>query len=112
MEEMIAFCGLACHECGALIATKNNDDQKRAEVARLWSKQFKAEVNPGDINCEGCLSMEGRLFKQCKICKIRNCGLERELTSCAQCEEYPCTKLDFIFKHEPDAKKRLDAMRA
>ena len=41
MNEMIAFCGLACHECGALLAKKDNDDKKRAEVAHTWSKHKK-----------------------------------------------------------------------
>ena len=30
MKEMISFCGLDCHECGAFLATKEDDDQKRA----------------------------------------------------------------------------------
>ncbi len=31
---MITVCGLNCHECGAFLATKENDDQKRAKVAQ------------------------------------------------------------------------------
>jgi len=38
MKQMIAFCGLACHECGALLATQDDDDAKRAEVAQGWSE--------------------------------------------------------------------------
>ena len=62
MKEMISFCGLDCHECGAFLATKEDDDQKRAKVAQEWSRLFKAEIKPEDINCEGCLSDGGRLF--------------------------------------------------
>ncbi len=58
---MIAFCGLICHECGAFLATKENDDQKRATVAQEWSKLFKVEIKPEDINCDGCQSDGGRL---------------------------------------------------
>ncbi len=50
MKEMIAYCGLACHECG-----KDKD--------------------------------------------VQNCG---------HCADYPCDKLDWIFKVEPEAKRRLD----
>jgi hypothetical protein len=46
---MIAVCGLGCYECGAFLATKENDDQKRAKVAQEWSKLFKLEVKPEDI---------------------------------------------------------------
>ncbi|MCD6569822.1 MAG: DUF3795 domain-containing protein [Deltaproteobacteria bacterium] len=59
---MIAFCGLPCHECDAFLATRDDDDQKRAEVAQLWSKQYNADIKPEDINCDGCLSDNGYLF--------------------------------------------------
>ena len=49
MDEMIAFCGIACHECGALIATENKDNEKRAEVAELWSKEYNVDIKPEDI---------------------------------------------------------------
>lgn len=107
MKEMIAFCGLNCFECGAFLATKENDDQKRAEVAQEWSKLFKVEIKAEDINCEGCQSDRGRVFNYCKVCEIRKCGKEKGLKNCGYCREYPCHKLDFIFSNVPDAKSRL-----
>ena len=77
MNEIFAFCGLGCHECGAFLATEENDDQKRAEVAQEWSRLFKAEVKPEDINCDGCQSIGGCLFNYCKVCEIRKCGKEK-----------------------------------
>ena len=59
---MIGVCGLGCHECGAFLATKENDEQKRAEVAQEWSKLFEVEIKPEDINCNGCQSIGGRIF--------------------------------------------------
>ncbi len=112
MDEMIAYCGLGCHECDALIATKNDDDEKRADVAKVWSKMFKATIKPEHINCDGCLSEGGRLFGHCKVCEIRNCGMEKEVENCAHCNDYPCNKLDFIFENAPEAKKRLEEIRA
>ena len=108
MKEMIAFCGLDCSKCGAFLATKENDDQKRAKVAQDWSKRFKVEVNPKDINCDGCQSEGGRIFNYCNVCEIRKCGKEKSLKNCGYCGEYPCHKLDFIFSNTPDAKNRLD----
>ena len=55
MKEMIAFCGLDCCECGAFLATKENDDQKRAEVDQEWSRLFKVEVKPEDITNESII---------------------------------------------------------
>ena len=77
MKEMIALCGLVCNECGAFLATQDNNDQKRAEVAQEWSRLFKFEIKPEDINCDGCQSDGGRLFNYCKVCKIRKCGKEK-----------------------------------
>lgn len=108
LKEMIAFCGLDCFECGAFLATKNNDDKKRAEVAQEWSKLFKVEIPPETINCEGCLSDGGCLFNYCNVCEIRKCGKEKALKNCGYCNEYPCHKLDFIISNNLNAKKRLD----
>jgi hypothetical protein len=108
LKELIAVCGLDCRECGAFLATQENDDQKRARVAQEWSKRFKIEVNPEDINCDGCLSAGGRLFNYCQVCEIRKCGKEKSLKNCGYCREYPCHKLNFIFSNSPDAKNQLD----
>ena len=112
MKEMIAFCGLNCFECGAFLATKENDDQKRAEVAQEWSKLFKVEIKAEDINCEGCQSDRGRVFNYCKVCKIRKCGKGKGLENCGYCDDYPCRKLDFILSNAADAKNRLDKINS
>lgn len=112
MDEMIAFCGLRCHECGAFIATKNNDDEKRTEVAQLWSKEFNKDFKPEDIYCDGCLADGGHLFKYCKVCKIRKCGKEKQVVNCAHCNDYACDKLEKFFQMMPDARKQLDEIRS
>ena len=109
---MIAFCGLNCHECGAFIATKNNDDEKRLEMAKLWSKQFNADIKPSDINCDGCHSDTGKIFGHCKVCEVRKCGKEKSLDNCGYCDEYSCEKLGMVFKMMPHAKKQLDEIKS
>jgi hypothetical protein len=74
MNEMTAICGLLCNQCGAFIATLNDDDAKRAEVARLWSKQYNHDIEPVDINCLGCTSDSDCLFNHCIVCEIRKCA--------------------------------------
>ena len=34
---MIACCGLDCSKCEAYLATQEDNDVKRAEVAKKWS---------------------------------------------------------------------------
>jgi hypothetical protein len=111
MEEMLSFCGLLCSECGAFLASSNDDDEKRAEVAKLWSKEYNKELKPEDINCDGCLSEEENLFNYTKVCVIRQCGKEKGILNCAYCDEYGCEKLVKFFQMVPEAKERLDEIR-
>jgi hypothetical protein len=83
MSGMTAVCGLLCNECGAFIATSSDDDEKRAEVAELWSKQYGHDIKPEDVNCDGCTSDSDRLFSHCKVCEIRKCGREKAVANCA-----------------------------
>jgi hypothetical protein len=111
MEKIIAFCGLNCSECSAFIATKENSDLKRGEVAKEWSKAYDHEFKPEDINCYGCLDTAGPHIGYCNICEIRKCGTEKEVENCAYCIDYVCEKLEKFHEHATDAKKRLEAIR-
>jgi hypothetical protein len=111
MDEMVSFCGLLCNECPALIATENNDDAKRAEVAQLWYKAYKVDLKPEDINCSGCLSDAEPLFSHCRVCQVRKCGRAKAIENCAYCDQYACEELEKIFQMAPETKKRLDAIR-
>jgi hypothetical protein len=111
MEEIIAYCGLLCHECGAYLATLANDDKKRALVAEQWKKEYKHDFKPEDINCTGCTSEGENLFSYCHVCEIRKCAKEKDVLTCAHCYDYPCEKLDKFFQMAPDSKTRLDEIR-
>ncbi|MCP3923609.1 MAG: DUF3795 domain-containing protein [Desulfobacterales bacterium] len=104
---MLAYCGLTCDTCGAYIATRENDDVRREKVAKEWSKTFNVEIPASSINCDGCKS-EGIKFSHCNNCEIRKCALEKGVENCGKCAEFACEKLDFIFKAEPEAKRRLE----
>jgi hypothetical protein len=112
MENLIAFCGICCNECEAYIATQNDDNAERTRIAESWSKQWKSEIRPEDINCDGCTAENGRHFHYCNVCEIRVCGQERELINCAYCTDYTCDKLDLVFKLVPKAKETLDGIHA
>ena len=112
MKEMISFCGLDCLQCGALIATRDNDDEKRREVAGLWSKEHNTDLKPSDINCDGCIAEGGILFGHCEVCEIRKCGIGKAVANCAYCDDYACNKLDEFFVMVPESKIRLDRIRS
>ena len=111
MNGGIAFCGLSCDECGAYIATVNDDDARRAEVAATWSKEYGADIEPSGINCLGCHSTGEPIFAHCRVCEIRLCGLERGIDNCAHCDDYACEKLAEFLEMVPACRKTLDAIR-
>jgi len=111
MEKMIAMCGLTCSECPAFLATQKDDLDEKKKVAELWSKQFKMEMKPEDITCDGCVSGSSRLSSYCRVCEIRKCGQEKRVRNCASCSDFACEKLNAFFTHAPNAKAALEEIK-
>jgi hypothetical protein len=111
MVGMIAFCGIDCSECKALIATQKDDDTMRKAVAEEWSKEFGHEIKPEEINCDGCSNREGKHINYCDVCEIRKCGIKKGVINCAYCAEYKCDNLAKFHEQAPNAKNRLDEIR-
>ena len=117
MNEIIAYCGLTCHNCQIYLATREKDQEKRkkmrVEIARMIKKQYGTEYKPDDISdCDGCKTEGGRLFSGSKDCHIRKCAGEKGIENCAHCSEYPCGELEKVFAKEPEIKKRLEELRS
>jgi hypothetical protein len=111
-KDMIACCGLDCEECGAFIATRNNDDRHRAKVAEEWSKLYGASLKPEQINCTGCRS-RGVKFHYCdNMCEVRKCAMGKGLENCASCDAFACSQLEEIFRRAPQARETLESLRA
>jgi hypothetical protein len=104
---MLAPCGLDCSTCEAYLATQADDNKKLENIARQWSKQFDAPIQPEHIICDGCRSNGRRCYYCQEMCEIINCVNSKKLATCAECEDYYCDLLVPIFKHEPEAKIRL-----
>jgi len=111
MSNQIAFCGIDCGECKALVATKKNDAKMRKAVAEEWSKEYGHPIKPEDINCVGCVVLDGPNFSYCSVCEIRKCGIQKKVQNCAYCIEYRCEKLKKLHENAPKAKDRLEQVR-
>ena len=105
------MCGVICSECPAFIATQKNDDNEKKKVAEIWSKEFKIELKPEDINCYGCLIESEKVLGYCNICEIRRCGKNKNLKNCAYYGEYKCEKLINFFKMAPKAETAIDEIK-
>jgi hypothetical protein len=110
MEKIVAYCGLACSDCIAFIATHENDDAKRKEVSAIWTKEYGRVFKPEEINCDGCVK-DGKHFGYCNICEIRKCGTSKGVTNCAHCDSYGCEKIMRFFTVAPKAKETLEHIR-
>ncbi|MBN1263376.1 MAG: DUF3795 domain-containing protein [Candidatus Pacebacteria bacterium] len=112
-DKKISICGLDCADCPAFIARQNNNNELREKTARKWAKEFNApEIKPEDINCLGCLSLVEPLYSHCKVCEVRKCGLDRQLTNCGECKNYDdCGKAASLHKMIPEAKAVCDEVR-
>ena len=106
---MIGYCGLNCTKCPAFKATQANDDTLREECARTWSVQFKHDIKPDQINCNGCKAT-GKKFFFCRICGVAKCASERGLDNCSPCPDRPCEKLTDLMAADPNVKKALDSL--
>jgi hypothetical protein len=110
--KMIAFCGLTCTECPGYLATQSGDEEELKKVAAQWSDEYGGELSVDDVRCNGCLATTGPWMSHCSECKIRACGVEKGLESCANCDDYACEKLTEFFGFVPEAKVTLDGLRA
>jgi len=106
MGQIIAICGLVCADCPAFIATEKDDDEEKKRIAEVWSTS-DYPLEPGDINCDGCLAVRGSAISFCEDCDVRQCGVEKGVENYAYCEGYPSERLDKIFNKSPEAKATL-----
>ena len=111
MAKMLSMCGLDCAVCPAFIAYKTDDNALREKTAAEWSQQFHADLKPADINCVGCVKTKGVHFSHCGECEIRQCGLSRQVKSCALCDDYACDTISQFLANVPPAKANLEQVR-
>lgn len=113
MEEIIAYCGLVCTDCPAYVATQAGDRAELERVAALWREEFNTpDITVESIICDGCLTDQGRKCGHCAECDIRACAMALNLANCGHCADYGCEKIERFFGFVPDARVRLDRIRA
>jgi hypothetical protein len=74
-----SYCGNYCGACEIMSAYKNNTQN---EIAPQWG------ASPEEIKCFGCKTET--VYKNCSICKIRKCAIERGTEHCVVCKDFPC----------------------
>ncbi|MFX1575018.1 MAG: DUF3795 domain-containing protein [Promethearchaeota archaeon] len=92
MERMIGYCGYNCYLCAA----RSNDQSVRQKMVDAWKKYLGHEnYTAENVACEGCKSKGNKIAD--KQCKARPCARNKGLDSCAQCDDFPCDKVNHLF---------------
>ena len=116
VETTLGACGLVCSECKAFKATRAYDCEAIVTIAKEWSEQYQAEITPETVWCTGCMSAGERKCGHCANgCDIRTCVRSRQLSTCANCADYGCDKLQKFFAFFPGenspSRIMLEALR-
>ncbi len=104
--EFIGFCGLDCGKCPIFRATIDNDETLRTQCAKQYSTG-RFLLRPEDMHCYGCHS-DYRCLKICAHCEIASCAEMKNVLTCAECANYPCSKIERYCPPGSEQRERLD----
>ena len=105
-RDLLGRCGIYCGACFAYRgevsrkAEQLRDELKREKFRRIatafgwvgdWTQFNRWLYWLTRFKCEGCQAGGGWPW-----CPIRKCSQKKGFTSCAECEEMPCEKLEWI----------------
>ena len=108
---MIAYCGIDCLKCDSYKATRSENDEALATVAKKLSKRYRAEVKPEYVICDGCKVDKRHSFYCANSCKMRQCCINHGYESCIECADFPCKELQFELTHNPEAEDNLQKLK-
>lgn len=89
-HDVLAPCGLYCGVCAILIAHRDNNEKFKEKLIKVYYPMTKTVE---DIQCKGCLSDEC-VAEFCRVCDIKKCVNKKNIKTCAQCDEFPCKRIE------------------
>ena len=105
-ENHNAFCGYDCRKCPVFIETQNNNLEKLRKI--LYNNNPNETIET--LGCIGCKA-DKNVNKMCVNCQIRICALEKGISSCGLCDEFPCSKLVYISNETMEKLKMINKER-
>jgi hypothetical protein len=101
LRDLFGKCGNNCGHCpGFSENTKMAEARQRCSDG--WYKYIGIRLSPETCRCPGCQapkSEESKILN--RGCRIRKCATKNMLTTCAECSQYPCIDLRWVFQGEP-----------
>ena len=108
---MIAYCGIDCSKCESYLATRSGNGEELANIADRMAKLYNTEVRPEDVVCDGCKKGERHFYFCSNMCAMRKCCVGKRFETCIECGDFPCTDLQAVLDHVPDARNNLEKLR-
>ncbi len=97
-------CGFDCEKCPLNMATKYKDEEMHKQVENAYQLAANSQ-------CLGCLS--DKPCASCQACQIRSCCLNKSITNCGQCENYPeCKTILVVINTNQASKEFLDSEKS
>jgi len=115
-EKLLGYCGVDCDVCQIRMASVNNDEVMKKNLAAFFSEKNNTVVLPEKINCTGCVkgSRENTaLFGHCQNCPVRVCATAKKVDTCVDCQEYACLILKNVWNYLPvdlNAQMNLESL--
>ena len=96
------FCGDDCGFCPRYRATQSGDDKELRRIAELWYRAGSRPtvLPPEEMICHGCSANNPCPYE------IASCATERGVTTCGECDEYPCDRLARAFDSQKSSSGR------
>ena len=94
----LAACGIDCNECASYKVTMEQNLES-AELMLPWFRsQGLIEENEGAEAvvkyapfCTGCWNIAGDCYwTGCNNCNLRICCIEKQISHCGECSNFPC----------------------
>jgi hypothetical protein len=106
--DKLAYCCLDCSACELFIATRDNNEQLKAEVAKKWQMDKTENFKLEDFNCFGCKSEKHCYFDP--YCTVKKCAIEKRFPTCAYCDDLDaCDKP--LWKDHPQIMEKAKDIR-
>ena len=99
-DQELAMCGCRCDLCKAYAPNVQKNDQRKT-LAEMWNKYYGLDPSVMGI-CDGCRSDNPSDTE----CPVRKCVLEKGLSHCGDCGDFPCEVFYQRCGSFPDEKKK------
>lgn len=101
-NNLVSVCGLYCGACGIYLATQENETEKILKYAVVLNQTYDETL------CDGCGALRKSLHCS-NMCTFIDCKVKKKVSSCIDCNEFPCQALIEFKSKMPHRAEIIDA---